>query len=65
MTYQSDSYIKLMNDNMLQSNFKMMEDYKDTQSNLKATLELGNEDDIAFFVNWKKVQGWDEKWVLR
>ena len=65
MTSQSGSYIESMNDNMLQSNCEMMEDYKDAQSNLKDALELGNEDDIAFFVNWKKGQGWDEKWVVR
>ena len=45
-----------MNDNMLQSNCEMMEDYKDAQSNLKDTLELGNEDGIDFFASWKKVR---------
>ena len=51
MTSQSDSYIKSINDNMLQSNHELIKDYKDAQSNLKDALELGNEDDIAFFVN--------------
>ena len=59
MTSQSDSCIKSMNDNILQTNCEMMEDYKDAQSNLKDALELGNKNDIAFFLNWKKGQGWD------
>ena len=64
MTSQSESYMKAMNDNMLQisqilanprrSYREMLHDYKEAQTNLKDAIDSGDVDDIAFFRDLKK-----------
>ena len=60
MTSQSESYMKAMNDNILQishilansrrSYREILHDYKEAQTNLKDAINSGDVDDIAFFV---------------
>ena len=64
MNSQSESYMKAMNDNMLQisqilanprrSYREMLHDYKEAQTNLKDAIDSGDVDDIAFFRDLKK-----------
>ena len=64
MTSQSNSYIKVTNENMLQNsrisaNSKrsygvIFHDYKEVQSNLKEAMDSGDDDDIKFYHDLKK-----------
>ena len=67
MSLQSNSYIKAMNDNMLQisrifantkrSYGEMLHDYKEAQCNIKEDMDNEEDDDIKFYRDLKKKIG--------